>query len=159
MPDYTELLNKPAGDVKRPPNIPAGTWRLQVLKYSFDKRGENKTDCCLVDFKVLGPLTKEDGTPADVNPQELADFQAFYANEPASRNTQVTFWMTQDAMHFLTQTFLIGALQLDPGTSTKELLPQMVNRECVGTFTQYVRKDGSGVGTSLDASRLGPLPV
>lgn len=159
MPDYTELLNAPAGDVKRPPNIPAGTWRLQVLKYAFDKRGQNKTDCCLVDFKLLAPHTKDDGTPADVVPTELAEFLEFYGGDASKRQVTVTFWMTQDAMHFLTQTFLIGALRLDPSISTKELLPQMMNRECLGTITTFVRNDGSGTGTSLDASKLAPLPV
>jgi hypothetical protein len=41
--DFSKLLSKPAGDIKRPPNFPAGTFFAAIKDRKFDDNNKNKT--------------------------------------------------------------------------------------------------------------------
>ena len=54
MVDFSALLSKPADEIKRPPALPAGTYKGIIKTHKFDESSEKKTPYVRFDVKFTG---------------------------------------------------------------------------------------------------------
>lgn len=127
--DFMSILNKNVGDIKRPPNMPIGTYRAMVLKYELSTRESEKGAWDIVDFimQVIAPTEDVDTDDlqeyGDVSKKQLRNSFMFDKNDPA-RFAQAEFGLKR---------FLADHLQID-GADTmplKEALANSVNQQCL----------------------------
>ena len=82
--DFSQLLSKPAADIKRPPNFPAGTYFGTVKTREFGESKNKKTPQCAL---TLGGF--EPGN--DIDPAQMAGIDV------TKRTMQKTFFLTPES--------------------------------------------------------------
>lgn len=115
--NFSNLLDQKAGDVKRPPKKPPGTYHGVISGYKFDKSSQKQTP--FVRF-TLNSVTPGE----DVDPSMLVDDEQ-KPIELAKWHPTVDFFITPDALWRLTE-FMEGfKLQNFAGRSINEQLAEL----------------------------------
>ena len=149
-PNLKDLLSRKLGDVKQPPHIPAGTWRLRsMVKPVFRKSREKQTPG--YEF-TLGLVSAMD----DVDEVEFAEFSEFYVGNFSGVSKKVTFWIT-DGNLFMFTNFLKDVCGLSPDLGIEEALASTLNVEMLGVFKKQISERNGLPFTALDSSDLAPL--
>lgn len=87
MPDFASLLNKPAGEAKKPPVLDAGDYPGVIKSYEPGESSQKKTPFIRFQVGLTGwpegadPQTREDGTPIDLSTKTLR--RDFFLTEDA----------------------------------------------------------------------------
>ena len=130
MSEMSEFLDVRVGDVKMPQNLPSGTYRFVLTRYSLERsEGPNKTPYVRATFK---PVEAIDTAGADVDIDN-------------SKNIQVDFWRTEKAdkiaVRFLTQTLRLPATE---DSLLSELWEQSIGSEMVGVVKSETKTSKNG---------------
>lgn len=119
MANFSELLNKPVDDVKRPPSLPAGTWNATIKSYEATESGEKKTPGIKFFFHNLQP-------GPDIESQDLIDSDGSPINL-ANKQLQTTFWLTPDSEYRLKE--FCESLRIETkGRTWASVLPDTLNQ-------------------------------
>jgi len=141
-PDFNELLNQSADDVKAPQPMPAGEYTFSVTRYEFDKSSQKQTP--FVRY-YLKPMAAGD----DVDEELLAQVDDWQQKE-----LRATFYLSEKAM-FMLKNFLENACQIETaGRTFKELIPEAVGCEVSGTVS--VQQGQNGGQYNPDVGNLQP---
>lgn len=139
MPDFTSLLNKPAGQATKPEALNVGDYPGVISGYEMgEARNEKKTPFVRFGLKLIGwpegaePQTKKDGSPMEVNGKTL----------------RRDFYLTDDAMWRLDE--LLRGLGIDlEGKSYLEVLPMTVGSQVLVEVRQYLNQQTNEVGNEV----------
>lgn len=131
MANFSELLDKPLDDVKRPPSLPAGTYGAIIKQFEPTESGEKKTPGIKFHFHNLSP-------GADIDPSDLVDSEGAPINL-AAKQLSTTFWLTPDSEYRLKE--FIESLGVDTkGKTYKSILPDTINQSVVLDVVQKMNQ-------------------
>lgn len=147
--DIKALLKKKTGEVKRPPSVPAGTWRLRVTGApKLITSREKKTPGFEYPLQVLEPVG------SDIDADDLKEFLEFYEGDPKRATKKITFWITEDALSMLTD-FFKEVCKLNPDLTIEESNAEVTNITILGTFMKQLSDRGEAY-TRLEVTDLAP---
>jgi len=135
--DFSQLLHSAAEDVKAPPVLPKGTYKIAVNAADPYELGtqsnEKKTPFCQVHFVVLEPSSDVDTAGLD-------------GIDLSKKKISTKFWTTPDALYRLTENFMAKALGLEfqTGETVLEVLQRIAGKEVYGFIDVIARRDEPG---------------
>mgnify|MGYP000110663499 CR=1 FL=1 len=116
MVDFSALLSKPADEIKRPPALPAGTYKGIIKTHKFDESSEKKTPYVRFDVKFTGEFLED----VDANDVEGIDI--------AKRTLSKDYYLTEDAIYRLKE--MLESLGIpSAGRSIGEMIPEAIEAE------------------------------
>lgn len=124
MPDFSQLLKKPAGEAKRPPALPAGTYPGIVSGQEQGDSNRNKTPYVRFQVRLTGPAD-------DVSQDELADIDL------AKRQMRRDYYLTDDALWRLDE-FIKSCGIPTEGRTYEEVLPEVIGQTVLVSVEQYL---------------------
>lgn len=138
---FSSILDRPSGEIKRPPPLPTGTyiWTVRGLP-RLDKSAQKQTD--FVEFTVV-PTTPLD----DVDMAAVAACGGL-----AGKEGRLTFYLTEKSAYRLTE-FLVDDLKIDSDDGNKQtraMLDESPNSQFLGHVKHTPSKDGKGVYWEID---------
>lgn len=139
MPDFTELLRKPAGEAKEPPVLPQALYPGIISSHEFGDQNQNKTPYVRYHLKCTG-------WPEDVEALEGVDL--------SKRNFRKDFYLTEDSLWRLDEFLRSVGIELE-GRSYEETIPEAigksVNIEVVQSLSQRTNKPMNFVNDIVSA--------
>lgn len=141
---FSSILDRPSGEIKRPPPMPTGTyvWVVKGLP-RLDKSTQKQTDFAEFTVAPTAPLD-------DVDLEALQEVGGL-----AGKQTTLTFYITEKSAYRLTE-FIVDDLKIDNddgkgGTvPTRALLDQTPNASFLGHVKHTPSRDGKGVYWEID---------
>lgn len=131
MPNFAELLNKPAGQAKKPTVLDAGDYPVVIKGHEFGESSNKKTPYVRFNLGVLGwpegatPQTDEEGDVVDLSKKSL----------------RRDFFLTDDALYRLDE-FLRDELGIAvEGRSYAETLPETTGAQCIADVRQGINQN------------------
>lgn len=138
--DFAALLSKKVDETKKPPALPAGTYRSSVVRTEFGESDKKKTPYCRFFIKPNAP-------EADVDPTAFEEFGGLAALQ--KKEMRIDQWMTDDSMYRL-KDFLTDTLGLNcEGRSFGEVIPESVNCELFITVAHKPSDDGKEIYANI----------
>ncbi len=136
---FSELLNKPIGDIKAPPHQPGGSYAAVVTGMKQDKTDKGTET---IEYTVRLLEAKE-----DVDAAALAQVENW-----RNRDFTITFYLTEAAAPRLTE-FLINHVGLDANVTLDSAINQVINQS-VGVFfkEQLSKKDNTKTVSFIDST-------
>jgi len=129
MVDWS-ALDTPADEIEAPKPLPAGDFTFTVASWDQGESSRKGTPFIVYYLKPTSP-----GDDVDEDMLEKVDWQ--------SKQLRATFYLTQNAM-FMLRNFLENACGLDiKGSTLKELIPEAIGAEVVGTVSVQEGNNGS----------------
>lgn len=126
--DFENILTQATAEIKAPPVLPNGIYRIRVnpvTPYELGEQpNEKKTKFCQVHFIVIAPYKVEDESALD-------------GIEFGKRKISEKFWLTPDALFRLTEGLMQKSLGMkpEPGESVRESLQKLGEKECYALIT------------------------
>lgn len=126
MPDFTQLLKRPLNDIKRPDNLPPGTYHGTILNYEVQENQNTKNTYVRFNCRITGPgddipvemLQRADGTQIDVS----------------KKRVHSDFYLTDDAYYRIVEA--LQSMGID--TTDRDLsqtLPETLNQQVLLSIT------------------------
>ena len=139
MPDFKQLLSRPAGEGKKPQALNAGDYPAIIKSYELGDANKNKTPYVRYHIAYTGwpngePQTNEDGEAIDLSKRQGR--RDYYLTEDA-------FWRLDD---FLTS----HGIDLT-GRSYEETLPEAVGKNVIAEVQQYMNQQTNEIGNQIGA--------
>lgn len=150
MPNISDILSRPAEDVKAPPTLPMGTYTC-VIK-GLPEQGEStqkKTPLLRFTYQITA-------IGADVDEDEVTAFEAGGENKIVGRVLTNDYYTTENALFMLTE--FLGDLGIDftGGKSVAAAIEESPNSECNIYVKHEPSKDGkrffAKIGSTAPAS-------
>ncbi len=142
MPNFHELLSKPAGQAKKPQALPVGDYPGVIKGYTTgETNNDKKTPFVRFNLGITDwpegaePQLKEDGTPVDLSTKAL----------------RRDMYLTPDALWRLDELLRGLGLAIE-GASYEDLLPQTVGNSVLVEVRQYLSRDNE-VGNEVQQVR------
>lgn len=141
MPNFAKTLGKRVDEVKRPPNIPLGTYRVRVDKAAtMDETSDGKWQTISIPMKLVEATD-------EVDQEDLEKFGG--VSSPMARISRRFMFGTEDtpeqeASNARTEYNLVQCLRdhlRSEGTTVQELLANALNQECYATVTYRADKN------------------
>src|SRR5882762_625722 len=138
---FSSILDRPSGEIKRPPPLPTGTnvWTVRGLP-RLDKSSLKQTD--FAEFTVV-PTSPLD----DVDTDALKECGGLVGKEG-----KITFYLTEKSAYRLTE-FMKDDLKIDDEDGNKPsraMLDETPNCQFLGHVKHTPSKDGKGVFWEID---------
>lgn len=129
--NFTDALDRAAEDVKRPPNLPIGTYEWVIKKYETDTIADGEYD--VLDFHMTCTGMKD-----DVDPDALAEYGNALGTTTRYRfmfNTDPEEKNRYDQSMFKLKRFLQDHVKCwDEGENLKTALYRCINQKVLGTI-------------------------
>lgn len=129
--DFRQLLSKPLDDVKKPPALPAGSYRGAITKFEYGQSKEKKTPYVRFFFLLQAP-------GADISPDQLDGIDL------AKRSPRKDFYITPDAEWRLKE-FLESCGVSTAGRTFGSSIPDTLNLPVLIEMTQRNSPDGKEI--------------
>jgi hypothetical protein len=141
IPNFQDILNMPAVDIKDPVALPTGSYLCLIThpQPTFDKAGPNNTDC--VDFTLAPQQAQE-----DVDQHQLA--QALNGAALNTKTIKHRMFVTPDSAHRLKR-FLADDLGIKV-TTLKEMIPEAMGKEVFAKLVHQPSKDQKTVFVNVN---------
>lgn len=124
MPDFTELLRKPAGEAKEPEPLPQAEFPAIIKSHEFGDNNRNKTPYVRYHLAYTG-------WPEGVEPVEGIDL--------TKKTGRKDFYLTEDSLYRLDD-FLRGlGIELE-GRSYEETIPEAVGMHVIAEVVQQLNQ-------------------
>lgn len=142
-PSFAPILDRPSGEIKRPPALPVGTylWVIKGLPRQ-DKSSKKQTE--FVEFNVT-PLQALE----DVDAEQLAEIGGL-----AEKSSTLTFYLTDKSAYRLVE-FMRDDLQIDDedgNKSSRQMLDETPGRQFLGHVKHTPSEDGKAVYANIDGT-------
>jgi hypothetical protein len=138
MPDFSQLLRKPAGEAKRPPPLPLGDYPGVIKSQEVGDNNRNKTP--YVRFGLV--LTEwPDSIPQSERPEGV---------DLNKRQIRKDFYLTEDSLWRLDE--FIRSCGIDPeGRVYEEILPELIGQPVMVEVLHYINQQTAEVGNNTGA--------
>lgn len=133
MPNFEELLSKPADEIVKPLPLPEGSYLGQTVKYEIREQATPKDTAAPVKAVCDLSVTLNQALD-DVDAEDMA---AFLENGQTieGRSYKYTLWLTSDAQYRVIE--LADALGIKTsGKTLGEILPEFVGKDVMAAGTQ-----------------------
>jgi hypothetical protein len=137
MSNFTDILNKPADEIKPMPTLPMGSYHTVVI--GLPEQGESskkKTPFLKFTHKIIAPLS-------DVDPDAIAEFEAD-GEKIAGQDVDNTFYITDKSANMLKEFIINCGVDLS-GKSMAEGLEEVPNTEVIISIKHETSDDGRRV--------------
>lgn len=141
MPDFRELLKKPAGEAKKPEALPVAHYPGKIKNYELGDQNKNRTPYVRVNLAITG-WTDE---------VEIED-EMKASTDLSKRSLRRDFFLTDDALWRLDE-FLAGMGVDIAGRSYEEALPEIVGADVLIEVQQYLNQSTNEIGNQVGALR------
>ena len=148
MPDFSQLLKKPAGEAKRPPPLPAADYYGMVKSYEVGDQNRNRTpyvrfQLALQDWPDNSPdewqVTDADGNAHTVSKADV---------DLSKRQMRKDFYLTDDALWRLDE--FIRSCGIDAkGRDYEEIIPEVVGQPVMVEVQQYLNQNTNEIGNQV----------
>lgn len=139
MPDFSKLMNRPAGEAKKPPVLPVGDYAGVLGQWEVGDNNKNRTE--YVRFPVR--LT---GWPDDVTGEDREGIDL------SKRQLRRDYYTSDDAMYRLDE--FIRSCGIDPsGRSYAEVLPELVGKPVIVEVRHYINQQTQELGNQINGMR------
>ncbi len=139
MADFTSLLRKPAGEAKKPQELPVGDFGGIIKSYELGDNNQNKTP--YVRFH-LGLMTW---------PDSVSDEDKLQDGKPidlTKRQQRRDFYLTDEALWRLDE--FLRSLNIEPaGRAYDEVLPETVGALVTVEVQQFMNKKTNEMGNQV----------
>ena len=148
MPDFSQLLSKPAGESRRPPTLPAGDYPAIIKSFEYGDNNTNRTP--YVRFAI--GLTDWDQNVPDSWSQ--ADAQGNLTEVSKSdvdlsrRQLRRDYFLTDDAYWRLDELILSCGV-VPNGRSYEEVIPELVGSPVLAEVQQYLNQRSNETGNQI----------
>lgn len=148
MPDFSQLLRKPAGEAKRPPPLPPGDYYGIVKGYEVGDNNRNKTP--YVRFQV----GLQDWPDSSADEWTHAEADGAVQNvtkgdvDLSKRQMRKDFFLTDDALWRLDE-FIRTCGVNHQGRSYEEVLPELVGQPVTVEVQQYLNQQSNETGNQI----------
>jgi len=132
MVDFSKLLDKPAGEAKKPPVLPEGIYGVVIKGYSIDDKNKNKTP--YVRFSV-GYTEGPEGVELD-------------GIDLSKRQGRSDFYLTEDALYRLDEFIKSAGVEVK-GKSYREIFPELTGTQAKAEVTHFTRQDTGELGDQI----------
>lgn len=131
MVDFSQLLDKPAGEAKRPKALPIGDYDGMIKGFEPGDANRNKTPYVRFTFVLTG-------WPQTVMPDEQIDIDL------TKRTLRRDFYLTEESMWRFDN--FIKSCGIDPrGQTYAELLPMMISQPVVIQVQHYLNQQTNDI--------------
>jgi hypothetical protein len=138
MPDFSQLLRKPAGEAKRPPPLPIGDYQGVIKTHELGDNNRNKTP--YVRFGIV--LTEWPESVSEEDRPEGVDLN--------KRQMRKDFFITEDSLWRLDE--FIRSCGIEPeGRVYEEVLPELIGQPVMVEVQHYINQQSAEVGNNLGA--------
>jgi len=149
MANFTDILNKPADDIKPPPTLPMGSYHTIVIGLPEQgKSSKKKTDYLKFTHRVIAPLE-------DVDPDAIAEFEAVdesgNGQKIAGQEIENTIYVT-DKSAFMLKEFIQNCGVDLAGKSMGEGLDEVPNCEVIVYMKHEASDDGLRVFSKVGST-------
>jgi hypothetical protein len=136
MPDFSNMLRKPAGEAKRPKALPVGDYKGVVKSYELGDNNKNKTP--YVRLGLVLTDWPETFTSADI-PEDV---------ELSKRQLRKDLFTTEDSLWRLDE-FIKSCGIVPDGRVYEEVLPELIGQPIVIDVRTYINQAGE-VGNAVE---------
>lgn len=142
MPDFSQLLRRPAGGHKKPPVLPPGDYEGVIVSHLMDESGQKKTP-------YLRIMIRPSGWPANV-PDSWEVFNTTTGQmetvtkemvDLTKKQLRKDFYLTEDAFWRLDE-FLAAEGVLAEGKTYEECFPELVGKPVLMEVINKQNQDG-----------------
>jgi hypothetical protein len=138
MPDFSQLLRKPAGEAKRPPPLPIGDYPAVIKSQEVGDNNRNKTPY------VRLALVLTDW------PENVAEYDRPEGVDLNKRQLRKDFYLTEDSLWRLDE--FIRSCDIDPnGRPYEEILPELIGKPVTVEVLHYINQQTSEIGNNTGA--------
>ena len=152
MPDFSQLLRKPAGQATRPPALPADDFPGIIRQYELGDNNANKTPYVRLALGLLdwGANVPDEWT--SVGPDGTAKTITKSDVDLSKRQMRRDFYLTDDAMWRLDE--LIRSCGIDLGSPDaprdyEEVLPELIGQHVLVEVQQYLNQRTNEIGNQV----------
>ena len=148
MPDFSQLLRKPAGEAKRPPVLPAGDYYGIIKGHELGDQNRNRTPYVrfqvgLMDWPDQSAdewiASDPDGTTHTITKADI---------DLSKRQMRKDFYLTDDALWRLDE--FIKSCGIDPhGRVYEEILPELTGQPVMIEVQQYLNQNTNETGNQI----------
>jgi hypothetical protein len=133
MPDFSQLLRKPAGEAKRPKALPIGDYMGVIRSHEVGDQNRNHTP--YVRFGVV--LTE---WPEGAGPEEGVDLN--------KRQLRKDFYLTEESLWRLDE--FIRSCGIEPnGRVYEEVLPELIGQPVTVEVQHYLNNSTNEIGNTV----------
>jgi hypothetical protein len=132
-PSFGSILDQPAADAQRPPNLPRGHYHVSVASFREDKSSQKGTEFVEYGLKIVEPLD-------DVDEDDLEEF-----GDTRGQVIPVQFWVTDKSIYRLKEFLEHCGVDLGDKKSFKQAIPEAVNCEVIAQVIHEPLLSGEGV--------------
>jgi hypothetical protein len=138
MPDFSNMLRKPAGEAKKPKALPIGDYEGVVKSYELGDSNKNKTPYLRVTLVLTA--WPQQFTAVDI-PEDV---------ELSKRQLRKDIYITEDALWRLDE--LIRSCGIIPnGRPYEEVLPELIGQPVMVDVRHYINQQSGEVGNSVES--------
>jgi hypothetical protein len=132
MPDFSALLQKPAGEAKRPKALPIGDYPGVIVNWEAGDANRNKTP--YVRFSV-----KLTDWPSEIGIDEREDVDI------SKRSSRCDFYLTDESVWRLDR-FIRSCNVAPEGTTYAEVLPKLIGCPVIARVDHYLNQQTGEIG-------------
>ena len=151
MPDFRELLKKPAGEAKRPPVLPAADYPGIVKSFEVDDKNKNRTPYVRL---WLGLTEWPASVPDTWDVHDVASGKSYTVAKTdvdlSKRQMRRDFFLTEDALDRLDEMIRSCGINAS-GRAYEEILPELVGQHVLVEVQQYMNQNTNEIGNQLGA--------
>jgi hypothetical protein len=144
MPDFSQLLSRPADSWEKPKPLPAGTYFGTILGYSYQESSQKKTPSVRYELSVTD-------VGKDIDVSELVDVDL------TKKKFTHDFYLTEGAGYRLVE-FVEKMGVSTSGRSTGEFVPDLVGKPVMMEVSKSPREDDPDSFYNR-VERLAPVPA
>lgn len=137
MVDFTSLLQKPAGEAKKPEALPAGDYHGVVKSFETGDSNKNKTPYVRFHIGIVAPGDAVASDHPDLAEQDLS-----------KRQMRRDYYLTEDAMWRLDDFLKSLGIAL-AGKSYEETIPEAVGTQVLVEVQQYLNQTSNEIGNQI----------
>lgn len=145
MPDFSQLLRKPAGQAVKPPALPAGDYPAIIKSHELGESQQKKTPYVRFHIGLMGwpdSIGESDrvmpGSDGSTHPIDLA-----------KKQLRRDFFFTEDAMWRLDDFIRSLGIQAK-GRTYEEVLPECVGAHVVASVKQSMNQNTNDIFNEVD---------
>jgi len=133
MPDFSQLLRKPAADIKRPPALPPGDYLGVIKSYELGDQNKNKTPYVRFQVGLMGwpdAVPEDERTGIDLSKKQL----------------RRDFYLTDDADWRLKEFLESCGIKFD---NFETGVPEAIGAQVTVEVQQYMNQTNSEIGNQV----------
>jgi hypothetical protein len=148
MPDFSQLLKKPAGEAKKPPPLPAFDYMGLIKSYEVGDQNRNRTPYVRLQVALQGwpDNMPDEWTVSDSEGQVHTVSKGDV--DLSKRQMRKDFYLTDDALWRLDE--FIRSCGIDPrGRDYDEIIPELVGQPITVEVQQYLNQQTNEIGNQI----------